>query len=77
VRHLTADVETTGSAGDSRRVSPHVWRHTAAVHLLESGYAEITMCMKTEAIALCSPTGSTKAAPWNYDPSLLNWLTSL
>ena len=37
VRHLTAGVETTGSAADSRRVSPHVWRHTAAVHLLEAG----------------------------------------
>ena len=37
VRFLTVGVETTGSAGDSRRVSPHVWRHTAAVHLLEAG----------------------------------------
>jgi integrase/recombinase XerD len=97
VRHLTADVETTGSAGDSRRVSPHVWRHTAAVHLFESGtdlnsirgwlsyvdvsttrrYAEITMRMKTEAMALCSPPGSSKLTPWNDDPSLLTWLTSL
>ena len=97
VRHLTAGVETTGSAGDSRRVSPHVWRHTAAVHLLEAGvdvnvirgwlghvslntthrYAEITMRMKTEAMTLCAPAGSNSAAPWNDDPSLLNWLTSL
>jgi site-specific recombinase XerD len=97
VRHLTADVETTGSAGDSRRVSPHVWRHTAAVHLLEAGaevnvirgwlghvslnttnrYAEITMRMKTEAMALCAPSGASSAEPWNDDPSLLNWLTSL
>ena len=97
VRHLTADVATTGAAGDSRRVSPHVWRHTAAVHLLESGaevnlirgwlghvslntthrYAEITMRMKTEAMTLCSPSGSNSAVPWNDDPSLLNWLTSL
>jgi site-specific recombinase XerD len=37
VRRLTASVETTGSGGPSRRVSPHVWRHTAAVHLLETG----------------------------------------
>jgi len=37
VRHLTASVQTTGSAGHSRRVSPHIWRHTAAVHLLETG----------------------------------------
>ena len=37
VRHLTAGVETTGGACDPRRVSPHVWRHTAAVHLLEAG----------------------------------------
>jgi integrase/recombinase XerD len=97
VRHLTADVETTGSAGDSRRVSPHVWRHTAAVHLLESGaevnlirgwlghvdvsttqrYAEITMRMKTEAMALCSPKGSSQVTLWSDDPSLLSWLTSL
>jgi len=96
VRHLTANVETTGGA-DSRRVSPHVWRHTAAVHLLEAGvdvnvirgwlghvslntthrYAEITMRMKTEAMALCAPSGSNSAVPWNDDPSLLNWLTSL
>ena len=97
VRRLTADVETTGAAGDSRRVSPHVWRHTAAVHLLESGaevnlirgwlghvdvnttqrYAEITMRMKTEAMTLCSPTGSSKLTPWNDDASLLSWLTRL
>ena len=37
VRHLTVGVETTGSAADSRGVSPHVWRHTAGVHLLEAG----------------------------------------
>jgi site-specific recombinase XerD len=37
VRWLTAGVETTGSAGNSRHVSPHTWRHTAAVHLLEAG----------------------------------------
>jgi len=97
VRQLTADVETTGSAADSRRVSPHVWRHTAAVHLLEAGaevnlirgwlghvslntthrYAEITLRMKTEAMALCSPTASSKAKPWNDDASLLQWLTGL
>jgi site-specific recombinase XerD len=97
VRHLTAGVETTGGAGDPRRISPHVWRHTAAVHLLEAGvdvnvirgwlghvslntthrYAEITMRMKTEAMTLCAPSGSSNAAPWNDDPSLLNWLTSL
>ena len=37
VRQLTAHLETTGSAGHSHRVTPHVWRHTAAVHLLEAG----------------------------------------
>jgi site-specific recombinase XerD len=36
VRHLTASVQTAG-AGELSRVSPHVWRHTAAVHLLEAG----------------------------------------
>jgi site-specific recombinase XerD len=97
VRHLTAGVQMTGCGGAPRRVSPHVWRHTAAVHLLEAGvdvnvirgwlghvslnttnrYAEITMRMKTEAMTLCAPTGSNRAAPWNDDPSLLNWLTSL
>ena len=97
VRHLTAGIETSGSAADARRVSPHVWRHTAAVHLLEAGvdvnvirgwlghaslntthrYAEITMRMKTAAMQLCAPAGSNSAGPWNDDPSLLNWLTSL
>jgi integrase/recombinase XerD len=97
VRHLTAGIETTGGGGDQRRISPHVWRHTAAVHLLEAGvdvnvirgwlghvslntthrYAEITMRMKTEAMTLCAPCSSSGAAPWNDDPSLLNWLTSL
>jgi site-specific recombinase XerD len=88
VRRLTVDVETTG-AGDHRRVSPHVWRHMAAVHLLEAGvdvnvirgwlghvslttthrYAEITMRMQSEAMALCAPTGANSAVPWNDDPS--------
>ena len=36
VRHLTANVQTAG-AGEASHVSPHVWRHTAAVHLLEAG----------------------------------------
>jgi integrase/recombinase XerD len=37
VRQLTAHLETTGSAGKTLHVTPHVWRHTAAVHLLEAG----------------------------------------
>jgi site-specific recombinase XerD len=37
VRRLTAQVMTSGSAAEPRRVSPHIWRHTAAVHLLEAG----------------------------------------
>ena len=40
-------------------------------------YAEITMRMKAEAMALCAPSGANSAVPWNDDPSLLNWLTSL
>ena len=35
VRRHGADWDTTG--GDPRRVTPHLFRHTAAVHLLESG----------------------------------------
>ena len=37
VRQLTAHLETTGSASKTLHVTPHVWRHTAAVHLLEAG----------------------------------------
>lgn len=37
VRQLTADLVTSGSAGRPHPVTPHVWRHTAAVHLLEAG----------------------------------------
>ena len=37
VRRLTEGVKTAGSAEHSHSVSPHVWRHTAAVHLLEAG----------------------------------------
>jgi site-specific recombinase XerD len=36
VRQLTAHIHTCG-AGDTTHISPHVWRHTAAVHLLEAG----------------------------------------
>lgn len=97
VRRLTAEVVTSGCAGDARRVSPHIWRHTAAVHLLEAGvdvnvirgwlghvslntthrYAEITLRMKTQAMSLCAPGGTERSAPWNDDPSLLHWLSSL
>lgn len=37
VRRLSAGLEAHGGSGQSGRISPHVWRHTAAVHLLESG----------------------------------------
>jgi integrase/recombinase XerD len=37
VRQLTAHLKTAGPASHSHRVTPHVWRHTAAVHLLEAG----------------------------------------
>lgn len=96
VRHLTTDVQTAG-ASEASHVSPHVWRHTAAVHLLEAGvdmnvirgwlghvslntthrYAEITMRMKMEALKICAPSSSAHSAPWNDDPSLLSWLSSL
>jgi integrase/recombinase XerD len=37
VRQLTAHLEIAGPSGHAHHVSPHVWRHTAAVHLLEAG----------------------------------------
>lgn len=37
IRRYTTQVVKKGSDGRSRWVSPHVWRHTTAVHLLESG----------------------------------------
>lgn len=37
VRELTRAVAVTGTHGDPRHVTPHIWRHTAAVHLLEAG----------------------------------------
>jgi site-specific recombinase XerD len=101
VCQLTGHLKTCGSAGHAHRVTPHVWRHTAAVHLLEAGvdvnvirgwlghaslntthrYAEITMRMKTAAMKLCAPDGSSadasRSPPWKDDASLLQWLTDL
>jgi integrase/recombinase XerD len=37
IRRYTTQIVKNASDGRSRRVSPHVWRHTTAVHLLEAG----------------------------------------
>jgi integrase/recombinase XerD len=37
VRRLTADMSTDAAASPKRQITPHVLRHTTAVHLLEAG----------------------------------------
>jgi hypothetical protein len=43
VRRYTAAIVKTGSDGQPRRVSPHTWRHSTAVHLLEAGVERHTL----------------------------------
>jgi len=101
VRHYARIWERLTKPQARTRITPHVFRHTAAVHLLEAGvevnvirgwlghvnlettnrYAEITVRMKAEALALCEPVAAgsenTSKPSWQNDVAMMNWLGAL
>lgn len=101
IRHHAQAWEVSTNSSSRIRVTPHVFRHTTAVHLLEAGvevnvirgwlghvslnttnrYAEITVRMKADALALCEPieenVGRTRKSAWQGDAGMLAWLSSL
>ena len=100
IRHYAQIWETSAKPDSQIRVTPHVFRRTTAVHLLEAGvevnvirgwlghvnlettnrYAEITVRMKANALALCEPVAASRGRPrksaWQ-DDAILAWLSSL
>lgn len=101
IRHYAQCWETSAKPASQIRITPHVFRHTTAVHLLEAGvevnvirgwlghvnlettnrYAEITIRMKADALALCEPVaadpGHPRKSSWQDDAAMLAWLSSL
>jgi len=101
IRHYAQAWEASAKPSSQIRVTPHVFRRTTAVHLLEAGvevnvirgwlghvslettnrYAEITIRMKADALALCEPIaaspGRSRKSTWQDDGAMMAWLSSL